>query len=399
MLPLEMRLFVWNTNYFRRFGGAERAVHNLVNRFSELGVETFLIGQETCPRREYNEFFGPFHHGIKVYQGDFVNPWESSEGPLIALSKFCRYLVAAVRFGAFLRRHRPHIIHLHYVSWDVVLLAIYKRLFGYRLVITFRAGEDLIARQERFSRFKVRVALRSADRVTAISRDLCQRINALYRFDKVIFIPNGIDVDQVVRSALTSDAVEPGHFVFCGRIVAQKRVGFLVDAFSECIKRGCAKKLYLVGDGEELEVIRNRIESLGIQDQVVPLGALTHSRTLGVISQSRCLVLSSAFEGSPQVALEAMALGKPVIASDVGGLKDMVIHGESGFLYPADRQDLFCDYVMELAANDAQAHAFGRAGLNKLKASDGLDSVVSRYLDLYQELMSEITENSGQAAI
>lgn len=396
MLPPETRLFVWNTNYFRRFGGAERAVHNLVNRFNKLGIETYLIARRVVPSRQHNEFFGPLNKGTKIYQGDFINPWDSSNGPLGFVSKLLRYLSAAFRFGAFFRGHRAQIIHLHYVSWDVLLLAFYRLFYRYHLVITFRAGEDRIARQKRLSRLKIRIALRSADRVTAVSNEICEMIEATYNFKNALYIPNGIDVDQVVRSAQPLDDVESDQFVFCGRMTHQKRVCFLVDAFNECIKQGCQKKLYLVGDGEELEAIRNRIRSYGIQDRVVLLGALTHAQTLGVISQSRCLVLSSLFEGSPQVTLEAMALEKAVIASDVGGLSDIVIHGVSGYLYPVDRQELFCVYLMELCNDDAKARSFGLAGLAKLKADYGFDRVVEQYLELYQSLTADSATASGQ---
>ena len=393
VLPPETRLFIWNTNYFRRFGGAERAVHNLLNRFCELGFETYLIAQQTVPSRQHNEFFGPLDQGVKIYQEDFVNPWDSSNGPLGFIPKLLRYLKASFHFGAFIRGQRPQIIHLHYVSWDVLLLAFYKLFYRYRLVITFRAGEDLIARQRYLSRLKIRLALRTADHVTTISNELRETIETTYSSKKVLYIPNGIDVDQVVRSAQPHGGIESDQFVFCGRMTHQKRVDLLVDAFNECIKRGCRKKLYLVGDGEELEDIRNRIHSYGIQYQIVLLGALTHDQTLGVMSQSRCLLMSSAFEGLPQVALEAMALGKAIISSDVGGLRDIVMHGKSGYLYPVNRQDLFCAHLMELCQDDAKAQAFGRAGLARLKADYDLDRVVEQYLDLYQSLMA------GSAAV
>jgi glycosyltransferase involved in cell wall biosynthesis len=383
-----MRLALWNTNYFRRFGGAEKAVHNLLNRFSQLGIETYLIADRSNPPRGHNPFFGPLQPGVKIHQGNFVNPWDSLHKPLIFVSRLLKYLDAAFRFGVFLRRHRTDIVHLHYVSWDVVLLALCKVLFRYRLVITFRAGEDLIAKQRRLSALKIKIALKCADRVTAVSKELREALKMKYAFESALYIPNGLDVDQVRQSATPLGEVEPDHFVFCGRMTPQKRVHFLVDAFNECIKRGCGKKLYLVGDGEELDAIKSRIRSYGVQDRIVTLGALTHAQTLGVISQSRCLVLSSVFEGFPQVVLEAMALEKAVVASDVGGLRDMVVHGESGYLYSVDRQDLFSNFMMELCQDSAKARAFGSRGLAKLATEYGLDNVVNQYLDLYRSLLA-----------
>jgi len=394
-----MRLVLWNTNYFRRFGGAEKAVHNLLNRFSQLGIDTYLIAYRSTSIQAYNQFFGPLHPGVKIYQGDFVNPWDSLNKGLPFISKFLRYLKAAFRFGLFFRRHRAPIIHLHYVSWDVLLLALCKVLFRYRLVITFRAGEDSIAKQRRLTSLKIRIALKAADCVTAVSKELCERIKKKYSFDTALYIPNGLDADQVRKSATPPRGVESNQFVFCGRMTPQKRVHFLVNAFNECIKRGCRKKLYLVGDGEELDVIQSLIHAYGIQDRIITIGALPHAQSLGVISQSRCLVLSSWFEGLPQVVLEAMALGKAVIASDVGGLRDMVIHGQTGYLYPVNRQDLLCSFIMELAEDSARASALGTRGLAKLKADYSLDRVVKQYLDLYQSLLEgspPAAENRGK---
>lgn len=384
-----MRLALWNTNYFRRFGGAEKAVHNLANRFGQLGIETYLIAARPNPPRRENQFFGPLHPAVKIYQGAFVNPWDSLHKPLEFLLRCLKYLNAAFHFSIFFRKHRTDIIHLHYVSWDVLLLALCKAVFPYRLVITFRAGEDLIARQRRLSSLKIRIALKYADRVTAVSKELCEAFKTKYSFEAAVYIPNGLDVDHVRGLAIPVAGVQSDQFVFCGRMTRQKRVGFLVEAFNECIKRGCGKNLYLVGDGEELNTIQALIRSYGVQNRIITLGALPHSQTLGVISQSRGLLLSSAFEGFPQVVLEAMALGRAVIASDVGGLRDRVVHGESGYLYPVDRQDLLCQFIMELSQQDEKARSFGSRGLAKLTAEYSLDNVVNQYLDLYHCLLGD----------
>ena len=383
-----MRLALWNTNYFRRFGGAEKAVHNLANQFGQLGVETYLIAARPNKPRMENEFFGPIHPAVKIYQGSFVNPWDSLHQPLNFLLTFLKYLNAAFRFIFFFRRHRTHIIHLHYVSWDVLLLGVCKALFRCRLVITFRAGEDLVARQRRLSSWKIRIALKCADRVTAVSKELCETFKTKYAFKTALYIPNGLDVNLVRASVTPPTGLQSDQFVFCGRMTLQKRVDFLVESFNQCINRGCEKNLYLVGDGEELDKIKSLIHSYGIEDRIIVLGALPHAQTLGVISQSRCLLLSSVFEGFPQVVLEGMALAKAIVAPDIGGLRDMVVHGESGYLYPLDRQDIFCDFIMELSQGE-RVRTFGSRGLAKLTAEYSLDGIVTQYLDLYRSLLVE----------
>jgi L-malate glycosyltransferase len=381
-----MRLAIWNTNYFRGFGGAEKAVTNLVNCFSQLGIETFLIANRFAKNQTCNQFFEPLHPSVKTYQNSFPNPWDFTDRPFRFMVKLLQYLKAATQFAFFLRRNNIQIIHLHYVSWDILFLALCKRLFGYRLVVTFRAGEDSIAKQVRLSKLKIRIALKLADRVSAVSKELCGTIEQRYSFSSIIYIPNAVNAEQIQRSAIPCTAIKPGNFLFCGRFTAQKRVDFLIDAFHECTKRGCQQDLYLVGDGEDMGKIASLIASYGMKNRIIVLGALPHRQTLGAIRQSGCLLLTSLFEGIPQVVLEAMALKKPVIVSDVGGLRDIVAHGESGYLYPADRQDILCDWIMHIAENKAKAAELGAKGFEILSAKYDLDRIVESYLKLYSSL-------------
>ena len=381
-----MTLAIWNTNYLTGFGGAERAVHNLLNRFSELGLHAFLITRRSGTELPFNRFFGPLHPNVTIYQDDFDNPWDFSDRPLVFASRLFKYLKAAVHFLFFLRRNKIQIVHLHYVSWDILLLALGKMLFRYRLVITFRAGEDLIAKQLTLSRLKVRLALKFADRATAVSKDLCDKLKTDYAFADTTYIPNGVSIERIQQSATPCPAIKNDNFVFCGRFTAQKQLPYLIAAFDKCVRRGIRQNLYLVGDGEEMEEAKALIRGYGITSRVIPLGARPHGETLGIIKQSRCVLLASSFEGAPQVVLEAMALGKPVIVTDVGGLKDLVIDGKTGYLCAVDRQDIFCDLIMKIAANKREADALGAKGLEVLARRYDLDAVVREYGAVYRSL-------------
>jgi len=355
-----MRLAIWNTNYFRKYGGAEKAVNYLLNRFNDLGIETTLIANRFKVYQRNNEFFKPLHSNVKIYQNTFYNPWDSSENPFIFILKFLKYIKAALQLTFFFKRNRFQIIHLHYVSWDILLLALYKYIFRYHLVVTFRAGEDEVARQVNLSKFKIKIAIKFADRVTAVSKDICEKLKNNYSFLNTIYIPNGVDINEIQSLATKSlSKIKEGNFVYCGRLSHQKRVPFLIRAFNECINRGCKQDLYIVGDGEEMDKINNLIKLYCIEERIIILGALTHGQALRVIKESICLVLSSLFEGFPQVVLEAMALGKPVIVPEIGGLKEIVTHNDNGYLFPVDREDVLCDLIMIISEDKAKATEMG----------------------------------------
>ena len=86
------------------------------------------------------------------------------------------------------------------------------------------------------------------------------------------------------------------------------------------------------------------------------------------------------------VVLESLALGRPVIAPDIGGLKDVLIHGENGYLYPADRQDLLLDSIMTVARDRTLADLLGSKGPASIAGKFELDAVAAHYYQIYEAM-------------
>ncbi len=380
-----MRLALWSTGYFRGFGGAEKAVNDLLNRFSELGLEMFLIADRSNKDQRDNEHFEPLHPHIKVYQNSFPNPLLFVDRPLRFAIKLLEYSKASVQFGFFLYKAGIQVIHLHSVNLDVLLLILYRYLFRYRLVITFRGTDLALAKSSHLARFKVAIALKFADAVTTVSKDMCDYLRTSFHFQNPIYISNGVDRSRIKKNAPEMvGGVKDCSFVYCGRLTRVKRVPFLISAFSKSLKKDYQQDLYIIGDGEQREEILELIEACKIRERVTILGSLRHCEVLSVINRCRCLVLSSASEGCPNVALEAMALGKPVIAPDTGGLKDLVRHGENGYLFPIDRGDILSDLIISMAEDRASASEMGRNAIETVTAKFDFEKVVQNYLRIYQ---------------
>ena len=391
-----MRLALWCGSYFKGFGGAEKVVNDLLNRFADLGIDTFLIASNSDRQQTHNPHYEPLHPRITVYQNSFANPFDYLNQPFIFILRLIQYFKAALQLRSFLRRNNIQIIHLHFVGFDVLLLALFRYLVGYELIITFVGSDIEMAQKDRFSRLKVRIALRCADRVTAVSQDICRKLEESYSYAKASYIPNGIDADQIRQMAATSfPGVREDNFVYCGRLVPVKRVPFLIEAFYQCLVKGCTRNLYIIGDGDETAKIRELINGYGIADRVITLGALTHRQTLAVMNRSRCLLLSSASEACPMVALESLALGKPVIAPDVGGLKELLLDRETGYLYPVERQDVLCDLIMQMA--DGRSPLPGASGSKASMLTLGrfrLETVIRQYLEIYQTVKPAVRDRN-----
>jgi glycosyltransferase involved in cell wall biosynthesis len=379
-----MRLALWCTSYFAGFGGAEKVVNDLSNRFAARGIETFLIaGKSEGPGPE-NPHYAPLHPAVRIYQNTFLNPLDDLRRPHVFVLRIFQYFIAAIQAGFFLRKNKIDVVHLHFVSFDVFLLVLYKYWLRYKLVITFTGSDIHRASRNNPAGLKVRLALRHADAVTAVSQDLCDKLAAVFGYANALYVPNGVDREELRRLAAAAPSpVEDDQLIYCGRLTPVKRVPLLIEAFHRCVARGCKGKLYIVGDGEEAPRVEALIASYGAQDRIIALGALPHEQVVSSISRSRCLLLSSSHEGCPMVALESLALGRPVIAPDIGGLKDILIHGENGYLYPVDRQEMLIDAIMKVSGDGGLAALLGSRGPSSIAGRFELEAVVGHYCQVY----------------
>lgn len=166
----------------------------------------------------------------------------------------------------------------------------------------------------------------------------------------------------VVRCGIDHSALPPSlpdggtgdhitHFICIGRLSAEKGYSGLLNSFAALIAGGTRAKLTIVGEGPLRRQIEDTIGELALTGQVRLLGALPEQATLNEIARADVLVLPSLMEGLPVVLMEAMALGKPVIASCVAGIPELVHDGVTGLLFrPSDWDQL--GERMHLLAHD-----------------------------------------------
>jgi glycosyltransferase involved in cell wall biosynthesis len=124
--------------------------------------------------------------------------------------------------------------------------------------------------------------------------------------------------------------LEPGTFVFVGRLTEQKALPVALAAIAEVD----GARLALVGDGPERASLERRVSELGLGERVKFLGSLSRDEALRYLAGARAALLSSAWENLPHAAVEALAVGTPVVSTSVGGVPEVVHDGENGLLVP-----------------------------------------------------------------
>jgi glycosyltransferase involved in cell wall biosynthesis len=379
-----MKIAFWNSGFMRGYGGAEVSAAELINALAEHGETCYLLSSVPEPGGSAIRT-AHLDQRIVVRQGVFHNPLNFRKNPFVFLSKVLRYLISAGALFAWLARERVDVIHQHFIGIDVVMLVFFKRLLGYRLVLTFHGLELELASGNSLSSWKNRLALKHADHVTAVSRQQCDQLRMITPGCRVRYIPNAVDTDGIRQLAeQPSDLpIQPGHFVFCGRLNPVKQIPAMIRAFEQAILQGCSKNLYIMGSGPDDVAVQKLIEDSGLTDRVFTLPGQQRHHALRMIRQSRCLLLNSSSEGYPMVILEAMVLGKPVIAPEVGGIGEMLTHGKNALLFAVNDAPALCSAILEIDRSDALVAEMGRNSEAAITNLPDLDIIVGRYMELY----------------
>jgi glycosyltransferase involved in cell wall biosynthesis len=134
-----------------------------------------------------------------------------------------------------------------------------------------------------------------------------------------------------------------------GRLSEEKGVRYFLDSLSLLNASGLRARALIVGDGPDAELLREYARTLGLQDSVIFAGF--RKDILPVYAAVDCIALPSLTEGIPMVILEAFAHGRPVVATKVGGVPEVITDGRDGFLVEPCRPDLMAEKIMRLAGD------------------------------------------------
>ena len=309
-------------------------------------------------------------------------------------------LTALRRLTGLLRLVRPHIVH----TWLFTANA-------YGRWAALRAGVLHLVASERSTDpgkpWLHRLIDRRLTRRTARIVANCQAVRRVYRARlglparRLVVIPNGLPLRPPEprarehfrsREGLPRDAL---IFVTAGRLERTKATDVVVRALAEVSASLPRAWLVVVGDGSELARLKALASGLAVARRVIFLGEVAEPAE--VLAAADVFVFASLYEGLPNVVLEAMGAGLPVVATEVGGVPEVVSEGESGFLVPPRRAGELARRMSQLAADEELRQRLGRAG--RARAGEfTVERMVRAYEDLYQEVLSETPPPVSPAA-
>jgi glycosyltransferase involved in cell wall biosynthesis len=302
-----------------------------------------------------------------------------------------------------IREVRPDILHTHTAKAGAVgrTAALMAGRARPKVVVHTFHGHVLRGyfspwKTELFRRLERRLAA-ATDALIAVSPEVKDDLVALGVAppEKITVIRLGLDLDA--RLAAPRDAREmlrqelgipADRFVvaWLGRMTEIKRADILLDAFARLRQQTDAAELLVVGDGPLRGELERRATGLGLAGACHFTGF--RSDVGAVYAASDAVVLTSANEGTPVSVIEAQAAGLPVVSTDVGGVRDVVVEGTSGFVVPAGDVEAVADRLMRLAGDRELRERLGRAGRERAGARYSVPRLVGDIDNLYRELLA-----------
>lgn len=285
------------------------------------------------------------------------------------------------------------LVHVHWPLPHALHGFAARAATGIPLVCSFYGVELHWARRWPGSRPFLRYVLRNADAVTAISTYTARLIREVY--DRPVeLIPFGstVTLDPDAAPAVARPAGSPFRLLFVGRLVERKGVHYLLQALARLRERDPVH-LWVVGDGPMRPELEARARELGVDASVTFTGFLTREALAERYRRCDAFVLPAVYdrrgdtEGLGVVLVEALSQGKPVVASAVGGIPDVVRDGETGLLVAPADPDVLARAVRTYLRDPALARAHGQAGRAHVEAHFSWETIIERLTTLYRRLL------------
>jgi glycosyltransferase involved in cell wall biosynthesis len=290
------------------------------------------------------------------------------------------------------------LLHAHWVVPNGVLAARVARRAGLPLVVSLHGSDVSVAERVGFLGGAARWAFATADAVTAPSDDLLERARRLGAREPLTLVQYGADVTALTAAPGAADELRarlglaPDRIVVLGvgRFIPAKGFVSLIDAFAGARSRRAELHLVLVGDGAQREELLARARSAGVSDDVSFPGTAAHDEIPAYLAAAQMVVVPSVHagglvDGLPNVALEAMAAGRPLVATRVGGLPQLVRDGETGLLVDEADSAGLADAILSLAHDPAVGAQLGERARAEIRERRSWDAVARRFGEVYEE--------------
>ncbi|NEU31182.1 N-acetyl-alpha-D-glucosaminyl L-malate synthase BshA [bacterium LRH843] len=286
------------------------------------------------------------------------------------------------------------LIHVHYAVPHAICAILAKQMLNndIKIMTTLHGTDITILGEDPLLQDIIRFGIEQSDLVTAVSNNLVAQTRALVPTEKEIETVYNF-IDERVYTRLKVDELKAHYeieddervIIHISNFRPVKRVPDVIRSFANIVKEVKAK-LLLIGNGPELQVARQLVKEYQLEDKVRFLGNQKHVAEL--LSLSDLLLLVSEKESFGLVALEAMACGVPVVGTNTGGIPEVVIDGETGYLCEVGDIERISRRALDLLLDQKLYESFSRNGIERVNKVFHSQIIVEEYESLYRKMLA-----------
>ncbi|MGQ9630797.1 MAG: glycosyltransferase family 4 protein [bacterium] len=379
--------------YFNHYsdivGGGEVSLVNLIGGLNRSSYEPIVVTPYRGTLAEAVESagasFAPFGTTERIISASAENP---PRGPLELASVGLDLASLTLRLRRLIKEEEIDLAHLNGFK-SCILAGAAAKLAGIPVVYHDR----IAARHGPLDSY----AARLADRIIAISRKVAGKYG-IKSMRKVKIIPNGVDLSRfnynIIDNTLRAEmGVSPGETVVgtVGQLIPWKGQRYFIEAATIIKDKYPNTKFLVVGDlhprAEESykRELKELSEGLGLENDVIFAGFRKDVER--VLSIMDVFVLPSVEEPFGRVVIEAMAMAKPVVATDDGGAAEIVLHGETGFLVPSRDPKALAEATLKILEDRPAAQRMGALGRRRVEENFSIERNVRETEAVYEELL------------
>ncbi len=332
--------------------------------------------------------------GLEIHR---INPKLSNQLPSI-FDNFLFMILGIIQGIKIIRKNKIDVIHSNnFIS--VIVGKTLSKIFSIPFVTTihhvyYQTPElwDKWAEQEGVSRFskilgpfleKMTIKM-NADAVHTVSKSTYDDVKRINKKSKVVMITNGLYPEKY--QGYFSEEFN-NYIVFIGRLVFYKNVNFLINAFTHVLEKIPDAKLVIIGDGPLKAELSDLVTQNRLKENVIFIGFNDGDTKFGLLAKSTALVQPSLAEGSSMVAIEAFALGKPVLMSNLKCSHELIVNGINGFTLPPDDQKQWAEKIVMLLTDKSQSKKLGKNAQIRMIEKFNLNLLMNEFETLYEGIL------------
>lgn len=364
-----MKILFWTDGFWPRIGGIETQAFHFVEELQKRGHQCLVLAQKDSSNTQEDEVY----KGIQIKRFFFNKTLVQCD--INALRSIRNYLEWA------LKEFKVDIVHLNLnPGWGSFIFVMFKTLFSLPIVLTCHSPFVY----DKGNIHTIKPFYAAASHICCVSKWVLAEMEKLLpeMSSKLRLIYNGLSMPEILPTPLSFTSPT---LLLLGRLAPEKGFGVALKALALLKKEKIAVNLLLAGEGTERASLEQSVAELNLTDSVQFVGPIRREAIPSLMNQATVVVVPSDFESFGLVALEAMQMERPVIASNVGGLLEVVSNGATGLLVPPQDPVALAQAIRTLFKNPARTRQMGVEGRKKAIRQFTLDQHVTQYENLYRE--------------